>query len=388
MRSKPVISSVQLFMMALGSALVFPYTFMPILVTPPANQDVWIVLLSSFAFILVINAPLLILMNKFRGMDINRIQETILGKLLGKVASLFFVLFFLYCFTACMLISAMFINIYIFPETPIWTLVAYMIVPVAYAAYKGAGPVGRIAVFIVPTAILMVIIFLLAGIGTMDISELKPVLSDSTLGEITQGAFFTAARYSEILIFFVFSFFLHRRASINKTYASALLAFGLTYMAMLIPTMTVLGHEFAKHTWNPFFVFTRQVDLLQAIERMQALTMLAWFPMALLKLIMYCYMASYTFSGVVGVRSHKPFVFPFAAVAYALCLLPIMNKSSTVELLRSDRIFPWVILPVIFAIPLLLCVVYLLRRKKVDLLIPRKPEIPGQNEAPPGNNGA
>lgn len=378
MRSKPVLSSVQLFMMALGSALVFPYTFMPILVTPPANQDVWIVLLFSFAFILVINAPLLFLMNKFRGMNINRIQETIFGKFLGKIASVFFVLFFLYCFTACMLISAMFINIYIFPETPVWALIAYMIVPVAYAAYKGAGPIGRIAVFIVPTALLMVIVFLLAGIGTMDMSELKPVLADSTFGELTRGAFFTAARYSEILIFFVFSFFLNRRASINKTYTSALIAFGLSYMAMLIPTMTVLGHEFAKHTWNPFFVFTRQVDLMQAIERMQALTMLAWFPMALLKLIMYCYMASYVFSNTVGARSHKPFVFPFAFIACALCLLPVINKSSTMELLRSDTIFPWVILPVIFVIPLLLCVVYRLRKKQVDLLIPRKPEIPTQ----------
>ena len=384
MRNAPVISSVQLFMMALGSALVFPYTFMPILVTPPANQDMWIVLLISFAFILVINAPLMFLTNRFRGMNATSVQEAIFGKFLGKIASIFFVLFFLYCFTACMLITAMFITIYIFPETPIWTLIAYMIVPVAYASYKGAGPIGRIAVFIVPVALLMVIVFLLAGIGSMDMSELRPVLRDSTLAEITRGAFFTAARYSETLIFFVFSFFLHRRASINKTYAAALLAFGLSYMAMLIPTMTVLGIEFAKHTWNPFFVYTRQVDLLQAIERMQALTMLAWFPMAILKLIMYCYMASFIFSGAVGARSHKPFVFPFAAIACVLCLLPVMNKSSTVELLRSDRLFPLVILPVILVIPLLLCIVYLLRKKKVDLLLPRKPEIPMENTGTSG----
>ena len=41
----------------------------------------------------------------------------------------------------------------------------------------------------------------------------------------------------------------------------------------------------------------------------------------------------------------------FAAIGCVFCLLPAMNKSSTVELLRSDRIFPWVILPVIFVMP-------------------------------------
>ncbi len=42
---KASITSVQLVLMSVGSALIFPYTFMPILRTPPANQDAWIVLL-------------------------------------------------------------------------------------------------------------------------------------------------------------------------------------------------------------------------------------------------------------------------------------------------------------------------------------------------------
>lgn len=38
-----------------------------------------------------------------------------MGKLQGKIASVFSVLFFLYCYTACMLITAMFLNIYMPP---------------------------------------------------------------------------------------------------------------------------------------------------------------------------------------------------------------------------------------------------------------------------------
>ncbi len=63
---KPTITPVQLLLMAVGSALIFPYTFMPILNTPPANQDMWIVMFYAFVYILALNAPIAFLMNHFR----------------------------------------------------------------------------------------------------------------------------------------------------------------------------------------------------------------------------------------------------------------------------------------------------------------------------------
>ncbi|MFZ7134236.1 MAG: GerAB/ArcD/ProY family transporter [Eubacteriales bacterium] len=366
---KPVITSVQLLFMAVGSALVFPYTFLPILNSPPANQDVWIVLLISFVYILIINAPLLFLMNKFRGMNVNEMVDTILGKFLGKAALIPFVLFFLYCYTACMLITALFINIYLLPETPTWALLLFMIAPVSFAAYKGAGTIGRLATLIVPFVMFTVIIFFILGVEKMDLGILKPVLADSTFLKLNQGAFYTGARYSEILIFFVFSYYLKQKASINKTYVAALITFAISFFLILFPTIMVLGVEFAKHAWNPYYVYTRQVEAFEFVERVQAFNTLAWFPTSLLKLTMYNYMAAYVFSGIVNAKTHKIFVIPFSIIAFILCLLPVMNKSSTVELLRSDQVFPWVILPIIFVIPLIIVIVYSIRRKKINLIL-------------------
>ena len=369
MTNKPVISSAQLLLMSVGSALVFPYTFMPILTTPPANQDAWIVLIIMFVYVLIINAPVLFLMNRFRGMNLNEMVETILGKFFGKVSAILFVLFFLYCFIACMLISAVFINLYIFPETPMWILLLYMAIPISYTAYKGAGTIGRLSVFIVPFIMLTIIVFFLLGLDNMDLSLLQPVLADSTFAELNQGAFLTGARYSEILIFLVFSFYLKQKSNINKTYATALGVFGVCFFLILIPTLTVLGVEYAKHAWNPYFVFSRHVQGYDFIERVQSLNTLAWFPAVLLKLIIYNFMGSYVLSGVVKAKSHKIFVFPLSIIGFILCLLPIMNKSSTVELLRSDKVFPFVVLPIIFVVPLIILIVYFFRRKKIKLIL-------------------
>lgn len=367
--NKPIITTVQLMMLAVGSALVFPYTFMPILNVPNANQDVWIVLLLAFVYILVINAPLLFLMNRFRGMTVNQITDAIMGKVLGKAAVLVFIFFFLYCFIACSLITTHFMNSYLFSATPRWVLLLFMVVPVCYAAYKGAGTIGRLSVFIVPVVILTILFFLLFGVDDMDISVLTPVLTDSTFLDLNLGAFLTAARFSEILSFFVFSYYLSKQASINKTYAVALAVFGVCFMLILVPTVAVLGVDFAKISWNPYYVYTRQVNALSFLERLQSFNTLAWFPATVLKLAIYIFMAARVLSLMFKAKSHKKFVIPLAAVGFFTCLVPFMSNSGTIKLLSSDRVFPWVILPVIFVLPCLLVAVYFIRRKKLKPLI-------------------
>ncbi len=372
MTKKPVISSAQLLYMSVGSALVFPYTFMPILSAPPANQDAWIVLIMAAVYIFAFSLPLLFLMNKFRGMNTNEMTEITLGKYFGKVAAVIFALFFIYCFTACMLITAVFINLYIFPETPTWALLLYMVVPVSYASYKGAGTIGRMAIFIVPFVILTIIIFFVIGLGAMDLGELQPVLADSTFIELNEGAFLTGARYSEVLIFLVFSFWLKQKSSINKTFTAAICVYAVCFFLILLPTLTVLGVELGKHVWDPYFVYTRQIKAYDFIERVQSLNILSWFPATLLKLMMYSFMGSYLLSGVVKAKSHKGFVIPISILGYSLCLIPVINKVSTIEFLRSDRVFPFVVLPVTLVLPVILVIVFFIRRKRIKAILDQK----------------
>lgn len=372
METKSNITSIQLLFLAVGSSLVFPYTFMPILNTPPANQDVWIVLILSLFYTVSIDFPILVLLNKFKGCTVNEIIELILGKFLGKMVSFLFVVFFLFCYTICMMIGTLFISTDIIPGTPIWAILVLAFVTVSYPAYKGAGVIGRLAVLIVPCIMLTIIVFFLLGLDLMDFKIFKPVLSDSTFLELNSGAFFTGARYSEILIFLVFFFFMKQKSEINKTYAKALLIFGIFFAMMLIPTISVLGINFAKNQYNPYFVYTRQVYTYDFIQRVQSINTLALFPGLLLKLITYNFMASNTLSGIFKTKSHKIFVIPVTILSFLICMIPFMHKSSVITLLASDQIFPWIILPVTFVLPLLILTVYLIRRKKVNSILNKK----------------
>jgi hypothetical protein len=108
------------------------------------------------------------------------------------------------------------------------------------------------------------------------------------------------------------------------------------------------------------------VEAFNFLERVQSINALAWFPMALLKLTMYNYMASYALSGVVKVKAHKYFLIPLSVITFIVCSLPFLDDSNLILLLRSDQVFPWVILPITFILPAVFLIVYFIRRKKIE----------------------
>ena len=58
-----------------------------------------------------------------------------------------------------------------------------------------------------------------------------------------------------------------------------------------------------------------------------------------------------------------------------------MDTSSTIELLRSDRI-SFVTLPVIFGLPLIILIVYFIRKKKIKLALRRRQQKPPGSKKP------
>lgn len=369
MLKKPSITSTQLALTTAGSALMFPYTFLPILKSGPANQDVWIVLLLTIVFIIILNAPLLFLVNKFRNFDLGEINESIMSKPVGKAATFVFAIFACFCFIACMQIAVLYTKLFLLADTPEWVIAMFAVVPVAYASHKGAGTITRLASFVIPMLVLTIFIFFILGIKDMEFSIIMPILKDSTYAQIISGAFITASRYSEVLIVAVYSIYLKKNHSVNTSYFKGLSIFGVSFFILLVSTLLLLGPKYAKLLLNPFLVYTRQVGGRDFLQRVQMFNFMAWFSGALIKLTVYNQIACFLFSKVFNKSSHRPFVLPLSIIGYLLCLLPILQKTSTFDLLNRDSIFPFIVLSVVFIIPLVMVIVYLFRYKEVNKII-------------------
>ncbi len=372
MNDKAKITSIQLAFLASCSALMFPYTFMPILKAPPANQDAWIVALLAMIYIVIINLPMLTLAKKFRGLDIVDTNSVILGKVGGKIVSGIYMLFAMFCFIACLLLMSIFMKTYILSETPIWAILAIMLIPVGYGIYKGAGVIARAATIIVPLILITIVFFFLLGLTEMRASQVLPVLADSTLFDINKGALISAFRFSEILIIYMFSYHLMERYSIEKSYILTLAIFFISFMIMLFGVLFLVGADIAKLTHSPFFFFSRQVGGEEIVQRVQAFNVISWLCGTLIKLVIYGYIATYILSKLIGKKSHKVYVIPLVAVTFIVANIPYFGKMSTINVLRSDEYFPLVVFFIVFVVTLIPLIVYVARRKTLNKKIQDK----------------
>jgi hypothetical protein len=56
----------------------------------------------------------------------------------------------------------------------------------------------------------------------------------------------------------------------KKALIYSTLLFTAALMIMVIPTLTLLGLDIARHSWNPYYMFTRQVDAFSFIQRVES----------------------------------------------------------------------------------------------------------------------
>lgn len=360
------LSSVQIAFIIIGSRTMIALTFLPILDSPPANQDVWISAVLSFFYSVLISIPVLILIKLFRRIPFNKMLEMITGTFPGKVIALLFSVFFVFCYVVILYTAIVFINSYMFPKTPTWILYLYIIAPTLYAAFCGAGTLGRVTAFVVPYLILTIILFFLLGLPKMDISVFKPIMTDSTIAGINVGAFMTGSRFLEPLILIVLSQYISTKVKIGRTLVWSTAIFTLLFLLIMIPTMSVLGLDVAKHALNPYYLFSRQVEGYEFIQRVESFNSLGWFVGTILQLGIYSFLACYIMAGVFGVKSHRYFAPPVCILPVLLFLVPAFNKSVIVDEIRSAKVFPWIVMAFVVLIPVVLIIIYFFRKQEVS----------------------
>lgn len=365
MVKQPTISSLQLMFLTVGCALMFPYTYMPILTNDPKNQDVWVSLMFSTLYLVVLNAPLVYIMSRFRGLTITQVFDLIAGSVLGKVISVIFSVIFLMCFYSCLVIAQQFINTSLMPETPAIALSIIALIPATYASIKGAGVIARISVFIYFLVFTTVLVFGVFGIPKMDINNLKPVLADSSFMDINKGAFINAARFTEINMLFVFSYFLKKEVSVRKVYFIVVIMFVVLFSAMLLPVLLTLGYEYAKLTLNPYFVFTKQVKFYEMLEKVQSLNTFVWFPGTLIKTAAYNFMLSFICAQLFKKVHRTYFAVMFSVLVAIISSIKALNNT-LVSYMMINNVWPISIFSVSAVLPLILVIVYRLNKKRTD----------------------
>ncbi len=359
------ITSHQVVLLIIAYRSTIAFSYLPVVNTPPGNQDVWIVLLLSIPYTILICAPILFLSNKFNDLTLIEYMEKILGGILGKIVGIYYTMYFLVLTIYFVSVLTEILNTTMFPETPTWITVLIMIMTCAYVSYKGLSNIGRGAEVMVPFIIAVILILSILGCNKFDFKVLLPILKDSSFKQINIGAIDIALKFSDILILAMITPYLYEREKLNNIFYKSLIFSILIVIVVVIVSQATLGIEQAKHAIFPFFTYARLIDLFNFIQRIEAIFVVVWISANIGKIAGYLYFTSLSFSQVLKKSDNRPYIIPSLIIIFILTIL-VKNRRSVLGVKQPFEIMILIFsLISILIIPLIVLIVYLFRKKNI-----------------------
>lgn len=359
------VSSWQVLLLIVSSRLATIFAYLPLTNTPPANQDMWIAAVLSGLYDLIIAIPILYLSSKFTEMTPVEYSQKILGSFLGKMAGICFISFLAFIGLLDLLVMSEFLGSTIMPETPVYATMFFMIFTCVYTIYKGIEVIGRIAEIFVPFIVLTILFFIVLSIKDMDFKVFLPVLSDSSFFQINYAAFLTSSRFYEILILCMAVPNLKNKSDLRSLFFRSVILSTLLFCVIIVSVYAVLGVKQAEYANYPFFTFTRQVDVFDFIQRIESVNVIAWVIEIFLKYCSFIYFATIGLTSIVKGKSNKVFIIPMSAMLFLIAFFSKLSKSVVLNDILSYKILPKIAFTIECVLPLIILIVYFVRRKSL-----------------------
>jgi spore germination protein KB len=360
---KGKITARQLVFILIISRLVIPTTHLPVLTSPPANQDVWLAVLLSPFMTIMLAAPLVFLAIRFPGLTLIQWGPLLLGKA-GAVIGFFYVWFFLHNAAITLRTTAEFMTSVSMPETPLLVLIMLLAFICALAAVNGLEVIGRMAELICILLLGAVLLQFVLALPEMELKALQPVLEEG-IGPVLLGAFYISPRLVELLVLAMAVPYLNKNTprQVMGVLAGNLAIFTVFFLLIVLGVIMVFGAAKAQAYTFPYLSLSRIISIGDVIDRIEIIHLSVFIMSVFIKVAAFFYLAVLGLSQLLNLQTYRPLVFPLGALLVALS---VWLFNSLPDLIRFTSYQVWTSYALLFitVFPLLFLLVALVRKKK------------------------
>ncbi|MDR7856540.1 endospore germination permease [Tissierella sp.] len=360
------ISTRQVIFVIIISRIANFITIMPIIHMGPANQDIWIMVLASVFYGILLIIPILFLSSRFSNLTIVGYMEKIFGKIIGKVIGILYGIFFIRTAIVFYYITIQMIRTTFMTEMAPIIIILILMAVCMYSIPKGFEVLARVGELFGPIIIVSLIIFMLLGFNNIDLTILLPVYRDSGFLSINRGAIEIAILSTDIYILAMNSPQLENKKDLIKIVIKSITYSLLIILMMIVVTQTSLGIEQAKHSNYPFLTYVRMVRTYSIFERIESAFLTTWLSAMTIRIISYLYISSAAFKEIFKKKKINISAYAIIAVSAAITyyfadINPIWLEIAVPKLLEYiyNSIFN-------LGIPVIAVIVYFFRRKTFE----------------------
>ena len=310
----------------------------------------------DFLFLLII----IKLFKNFENADILDVSEYIGGKIFKNLIGILCIgLFFLVAFITLIDFSNVLHTIY-FSNFPMAYILYFFILGVLIANLIGLKGISKAACFIIPFAILSVIITFFTSFENLDIKDLTPLFGKSYKETFINGLSNCFAMYILVIYYFLKPLLKDSNSFKKISIASFFISFILLILT-IIPMLTLFNTSSSSEPINSLFLLSRQIELGRFLQRVDALFIFLWIFAIFSYLSFIMFLINRIIKKIIPVSNEKMLSYSTCSLLFGLSLIPI--NISHIHFIE-DTLYKYLIIG--FAFVLGLIILILANLKKIN----------------------
>lgn len=271
----------------------------------------------DFVFLLVI----LKLFKNFENSDLIDISEYLGGKPLKMLVAIISVLLFLLVSFITLLDFSNVLHKIYFSQFQIIYILGFFVIGVAIANFTGLKSISRVTSFIIPFAIISILVTFIAVFKDLSITSVTPIFGESYKNTFVLGLSNSFAMYIMVYYYFLKPLLKNPKDFKKITIISYVISLVLLLLTV-ISMLTIFTSNSTNAPINSLFLLARQIELGTFLQRVDALFILLWI------LSIFCYLSFVVFvinriiKKVSNISNEKMLTFSTCSILFGLTLIP------------------------------------------------------------------
>ncbi len=300
------------------------------------------------------------LFNNFETADILDISEYLGGKTFKNLIGFLCIgLFFLVAFITLIDFSNVLHTIY-FSNFPMAYILFFFIFGVLIANLIGLKGISRTVCFIIPFAIISVIITFFTSFENLDIKDLTPLFGKSYKETFWAGLSNCFAMYILVIYYFLKPLLKDIKEFRKISVTSYLISF-ILLMLTIVPMLTLFNTNSNSEPINSLFLLSRQIELGRFLQRIDALFIFLWIFAIFSYLSFIIFMINRIIKKIVPVSNEKMLSYSTCSLLFGLSLIPI--NISHIHFIE-DTLYRYLIIGFAFVLGIIILVLANIKKLK------------------------
>lgn len=284
-----------------------------------AKQDAWVAAIIGIIIALLIVAFYNKVAIQLGNMTLVGYAHKVMGKRVGKIISVYFVLFLILNCASVLWIVGNFISTEILTDTPTLVVNALFMIVVIFGCRLGIEVVTRSAEVLYPWAIAGYLTLIIFTLPSMKLRNLKPFFEAKLIDVFHAVLLFESfVPLTFIAFLMIFPVSINNIKEGKKAFNKGIIFAGVLLVLLTSVTILVLGAQWASRSMYPSYALARNIQLANALERVEAITAMVWIIAIFYKTVLYFYGAVIGFSEILSLKDYKALTLPLGVIIVIL----------------------------------------------------------------------